>query len=513
MPDLSNRWGWLAGLAIGCALIATQPVAAQTVRFIDATPERVGLTLPQDTGLPEALWQGSSPSRLAAVLDGLPAEVQSPAQYRALVNLLRVSAAPPDGEQAMPSLASRRLAALARLGAEQDVLDLAERIDPGLRDAPYWQARATVAMLRYNLSGVCALPTQAGDAAATEQWQRLAAFCRLLRKQEEAAMVAVMLADELGGDDPVFTQLFLSRQFPERPAGPAVTPTEPLHLTMIRALSQPMALPKMWNETPALVASSVARYPAIGLEPRTEAAERAVRANVLPADMLVQLYLATELTTPLGATYRQVAITGSGPQRLAALEAFWDATAKAGLYAQLAPFSLEFMTGLDLKAVPPAFAARALRAALAARDAAATGAAQNALATAGKTQVGAEARDAAYLILALAGEPLPASVDWWPAWLKAAKPGEEKTALAAGLLQALGIAVPNASGPGPDRSASARAIARAEAGEAALLALTALAASPAPSAGLTVQAVAALAKVSPADARTVAVELAIAAGL
>ena len=321
----------MAGLAIGGWLAAVHPLAAQTIKFIDTSPEQVGLSLPQEAGLPETLWLGSSPTRLSAALNGLPAEVRSPAQHRALRNLLRVAAAPPTGDAVTPSLASLRLAALARLGAEQDVLGLAERIDPSLRQAPYWDARASVGMLRYNLAGFCGLPALTGDNATSAHSQRLVAFCRLLRQQGEAAMVAVIMADELGEDDPAFARLFLAKQFPDRPAGASVLPTQPLHLAMIRALNQPMAQPAKWSDVPALVAGGVARYPAAGLEPRTLAAERAVATNVLPADLLVQLYLATELTTTLGAAYRQLAIAGKGPAQLAAVEGFWAAAAKAGL--------------------------------------------------------------------------------------------------------------------------------------------------------------------------------------
>lgn len=513
MPGSNKKRNWLAAAAIGCALAASLPASAQTIRFIDTGPEQVGLELPDDAGLPEALWQGTSPERLAELLTELPAEVQSPARHSALVRLLRVSAQPPEGEPVTPSLASLRLSALARLGAEQDVLELAERIDPELRQAPYWQARADVGMLRYNLSGVCALPDQAGDQAATARWQRLVAFCRLLRGHEEAAMVAVMLADELGEDDAIFAQLFLARQFPKRAAGPPIMPAEPLHLTMARALKQPMASPERWNRVPGLIASGIARSPSTGLEPRTAAAERAVGLNVLPAELLIQLYLASELTTPLGVAYRQAAFATNAPQRQAALQAFWATAAKAGLYNQMAPFATGLADELDPKAAPPAFAGNALRTALVAGDAAGINTWQGALTAAAMSPEGRAAHDAAYLPLALAGGTVPALNVWWPAWKEAADPSSSEQALAAGLLEALGTPIPDANGPTADRSAAARAIAGAEAGEAALLALTALAEEPEPSPGLQVQAVEALARVSPADARAVALELAIAAGL
>ncbi|MCB9930848.1 MAG: hypothetical protein H6844_15705 [Alphaproteobacteria bacterium] len=398
------------------------------------------------------------------------------------------------------------------------MLGLAGRIDPSLRQTPYWDARARVALLRYDLAGACALPAEAGDAAATADWQRLAAFCRLLRSQEEAAMVGVMLADELAdkqdGDDAVFAHLFLARQFPDRPTGPSVMPSKPLHLAMFRALSQPMALPRTWADMPADVASGIARYPAAGLEPRTAAAERAVAANLLPADLLVQLYLASELTTPLGTAYRQMAYIQGGAGAEVAAESFWDAAQTAGVYAQLAPFSLAFAPARpDAPTSHPAYAARALRAALIADDPAAIGDWQDAFRTASLTVAGAKTLHSAYAVLALAGEPVPPPEVWWPAWQQAVKPGKDEIALVAGLLQALGQPVPKARGPKADRSKTARAIAEAPLGEAALLALNALAGTERPSHGLQVQAVGTLARLSPADARAIALELAVGSGL
>ncbi len=494
------------------ALVFSNGAAAQTVRFLDTNPEQVGLAQPYEAGLPDGLWQGTTPQRLAAAIAGLPPRISSPAQHSMLVNLLRVAAAPPPGDSVTPSLASLRVAALARLGAEQDALDLAERVDQSLADQPLWDAQATVGLLRNDLAGVCTLTAQSGENGTSAFWQRLRAFCHLLRGQEEEAMVAVMLADELGADDPTFNAMFLARQFPQRATTLSVTPSTPLHVAMLRALNVPMIAPK-WPDASPTLAAGIARLPTAGLELRTAAAERAVAANVLPADLLVQLYLATELTTPLGVAYRQAAFASSPAQQLPALDAFWSAAAAADLYAQLAPFTLANIAGLDRAAVPPDFAAKALRAAVIAGDVGSIGVWQGALRAAAFQPVGTDARDASYAIQALVGEEVPPPHIWWGAWRKAAKPSNAQAALAAGMLQALGSPAPDTKPPQADRSAAGRALAAASMGEAALLAISALSGSPPPSDGLKVQAVEALAQVDPAGARAIAVELALAAGI
>ena len=512
MPVLTNSFRSIAGFSFGFSLLWAVPSAGQTVRFIDASPENVGLASPAEAGLPETIWEGTTPQRLAAALNGLPQQVSSPAQHRALVNILRLAAAPPPGDAMTPSLASLRVATLGRLGAEQDVMDLAEKVPQAIRHAPLWQAQSAVSLARYDLAGVCNLANRGSEAVPTADWQRLRGFCQLLRGQEEEAMVAVMLADEMGEDDAVFTTMFLGKQYANRASAAPISPTKLLHLAMLRALNLKMATPK-WAEVSPTLAAGIARFPAVGLEVRTAAAERAVAGNTLPTDLLVQLYLATELSTPLGSVYQQMAYASNLPQRLQALEAFWDAAKKAGVYVQLAPYSLSYLSGSDMAGVPRSFAAKALRTALVAGDNTSIGTWQRVLLAGAGGADEAQIGDQSLAILAIAGQPALPVEQWWPAWTKAAKPSKSQIALVSGLLEAMGTPAPKVKGPKADRSATARALKDASLGEAALLALSALSGSPAPSTGLQIQAVEVLARLKPDHARAIAVELAVAAGI
>ncbi len=516
MPVLKNSFNYLKGLLVACLVAFGTPASAQSVRFIDASPEAVGLVQPAAVGLPNSLWQGTTPQRLAATLAALPDRVSSPAQYRALTTLLRVAVSPPPGEPAKPSLASLRVSALARLGNEQDALELADKVSPAIQNAPLWLARLTIGLARYDVAGACQLALNPSEAAVVAEWQRSRAFCLLLHGQEEPAMVAAMLADELTDKSAapalVFESLFLAKQYVSRAAKTAVSPKDILDLTMLRALNIKMAPPEMAGISPPL-AAAIARFPAPGLEIRTAAAERAVAANALPADLLVQLYLATELTTSLGTIYKQMAYSPDLQQRLKAITAFWDAAENAGLYVQLARPSLSYLAGIDQAGAPDEFVARAMRTAMVSGDKAGVGAWRDALLARSLLPKGAEARDHAYAILALAGEPVPPADTWWPAWFKAAKPTKAQAALVAGLLEAMGIPVPKVKGPAADKSPAATAIAEAPFGEAALLAIAALNQPAAPSDGLRVKAVETIARLNRDLARAISVEIAIAAGI
>jgi hypothetical protein len=516
MPVLNNKFRYLAGFCL-CLLTLWHGVShAQNVRFIDANPESVGLTTSAELGLPDTIWQGTTPQRLAATLIALPDRVSSPAQFRALVALLGIDAPPPPGDASVPSLASLRVSALARLGDTEGALKLAAKVSPSLQQAPLLLAQLSIKLMRYDLAGTCNLALRASDAAATAEWQRVRGFCLLLHGQEESAMVAAILADELPAastaDSRIFSPLFLAKQFPTRVPKTPVVPGDLLDLVMLRALNIKMAAPEMANVTPTL-AAGIALSPASGLEIRTAAAERAVASNALPATVLIQLYLATELTTPLGTLYKQMAYAQDVPARLKAVAAFWDGAEKAGLYAQLAPNSLGYLNGVDPASAPDEFVARAMRTAMVAGDTASLGIWRDAMLARALLSKGAEARNRSYAILALAGEPVPPVDTWWQAWLTAAKPNKSQIALTAGLLKTLGIPVPKVVGPPADKTSAAMAIAEAPFGEAALLAITALNQKDKVSDGLRVQAADAVARLNRTLARAVAVELAIAAGI
>jgi hypothetical protein len=310
--------------------------------------------------------------------------------------------------------------------------------------------------------------------------------------------------------------MFLSMTFRDRAVPADLKPETALHAAMYRFLRLRPAGPEALPAGPAPLLAGLSRNPNLPFELRTLAAEKAVAANAASAEVLAQLYLEGGGQSGTGPAYRTAAFAQDAQKRLDALQALWLMARQNGLMAQLAPFTAGMASGVNPATAPPDFVLDALRNALLAGDKAAVSAWRSALSRAGLTQAGAPTHDAAYVLLALAGETVPPAEQWWAAWRAAAKPSDAQQRLAGGLLGAVGNAFPMMPSPTVSRgSAAGRIDAMAEKapGEAALRALAALGGDARDDTAMQVVAVRTLARLHPAHARALALELAVAAGL
>jgi hypothetical protein len=515
------RGSLLRALAVASCVLTLSTAAsttdAQQIRFLEIDAQEAGLFPARDLGFPERLWNGSTREGLAAAYDEIPELVAIPAAYHALRDLLIARATLPPGPNLDPPLISRRVAALARLGATEETVSLASRAPEQFRDAQLLDAEASARLLRFDLSGACNLSQSSRVTESTASWQRLRAFCRQVYGQQEEATVAAVLAEELSRrPDDAFAALLLAMQYPTRPKPSNLLPADPLQLAMLRFQRLSLASTAQLDETPAPVLAGLLRTPNLPASLRLQAAELAVKANVSPADPLLQLYFETSYPGGVGEAYRNAAYAGPAEARRTALQLLWIEARKAGLLTQLAPYTLAVASGLEVNNPSPAFLHDALHVALLADDPAAIRTWREASKAAANTLVGERERNRSYALLALAGETMPPPERWWGDWVAAAKPTDAQQQLVGGVLGAFGLGFPLAPSPAITRtSATAGALDAAERApaEAALRALAALAQEPEPDIGLQVLAVRSLARIHPGHAHALAVELAVAAGI
>lgn len=528
MPGSSNLAGRRSILrlafpaaAAGLFLCLAAPGAeAQTIRFIETDPQQAGTAQPGQLGLPETLWEGSTRKGLGEAIDTVGATGIA-AAHRALADLLKAAAAPPaaakPGETLDPPLIARRVAALARLGAEDEALALAAKTPQQFRASGILATEADIRLLRNDLAGACNLPTSNPAATAATDWQKLRAFCSHALGQPDAAMASAMLGSLTAKTaDDTFAAMFLALQFPDGPKPAGIVPTQPLHAAMYRFLRLRPAGAQELPEEPATVLASLSRNPNLSIALRTLAMERAVAANTGSAGILAQLYLEGGGAEGVGPAYRSAAFAQNAQAKLAALQTLWSAAREAGLAAQLAPLTVGMAAVGDPAAASPDVILGALRAALLAQDRQAINAWRDALTAASLLPEGAANRDKSYALLALAGESVPPAEQWWAAWLAAAKPTDAQQQLVGGTLGALGNAFALMPSPKISRKSAAGKIARlAEKapGEAALRALATLGDGSKSDAAMQVTAVRTLALLHPGHARALALELAIASGL
>ncbi len=520
MPASNNPWLLRTGLGLAAAvwLSAGQ---AQTIRFIQVDPQQVGTMQPAEAGLSETLWDGSTREGLASAIDAIEGPSPWLAAHRALAGMLGAAAALPPAkspdETLQPPLITRRITALARLGADSEALALAVRAPQQFRQEPLLAAEADIRLLRNDLSGACNLPVANAAATATVEWQKLRAFCNQLNGEASEATAAAMLSSlSLKATDDTFAALFLALQYPQRPKPDRLIPTEPLHAAMYRLLRLRPGSAELLPAGPALLLANLGQNPNVPIAIRTLAMERAVAANAGGVGTLVQLYLEGGGSQGVGPAYRKAAFAQSVPERLRALQDLWAVARGEGLIAQLAPLTLGVIAGLDLANAPPDFIRDALRAALLAQDPAAIRKWRNAQAAATGRPGGSASRDASYALLALAGQDMGNPRQWWPIWVSAAKPSDAQQQLVGGALGAVGEGFAFAPSPnmGANRTAaSVLTLAEKAPGEAALKALAALSRERSPDLALQVAAIRSLALVHPGHARALALELAVASGL
>jgi hypothetical protein len=522
MPALSKKYHLRTGVALAAALwLGTGVAQAQKIRFIDIDPQQVGTAQPAELGLADALWVGSTRAGLAEAIDSIQGASPQLAAHRALAAMLGASAALPHaaapGETLSPPLISRRVAALARLAANDEAIALARRAPQDFRDTNMLAAETDVRLLRFDLSGACNLMQANAAASATESLQPLRAFCLQVDARASEAIVSAMLGNLPGAAaDDTFAALFLAMKYPNRGKPAGIVPATALHAAMYRYMRLRPAAGDKLPAAPASVMASLGKNPNLPFEMRTQAMERAVAFNAGDVETLAQLYLEGGGTTGVGPAYRKAAFAQNTPARLEALQALWTVAQQQGLIAQLAPFTLGTIAGLDLAAVQPNFIRDALRAALLAQDRSAIATWRDAQSAAALLPAGAASRDASYGLLALAGESVPPVEQWWNTWKKAAKLTDGQQQLVGGALGALGTGFALLPSPKIKRksvSYSIQKLAKTAPGEAALRALAALASQSSADVALQVTAVRTLARVHPGHARALALELAVASGL
>ena len=494
---------------------------AQKIRFIDVDTQQVGTGQPSVLGLADTLWAGSDRADLAEAIDSVQGTTPFLAAHRALAALLGAAAAPPPaatpGETLNPPLISRRVAALARLGANDDALTLAGRAPQEFRDSTMLTAEADVRLLRFDLSGACTLMQANGEATATESLQPLRAFCRQVDGRNSEATAAAMLGNlPSAAPDDTFAAMFLSLQYPERSKPADITPATPLHAAMYRYLRLRPAGGASLPAAPATVLASLAKNPNLPFAMRTQAMEHAVAANAGEVDILAQLYLEGGGDAGVGPAYRKAAFADNAQARLASLQELWSVAQQQGLIAQLAPLTLSRISGLDLAGAAPELIRAALRAALLAENRSAVAVWRDAQSAAALLPAGAASRDASYALLALAGESVPPVEQWWAAWKKAAKPSDAQQQLMGGSLGAVGTGfalMPSPTIKPKSLAGTITKLAEKAPGEAALRALAALTSGSSGDIALQVTAVRTLARIHPGHARALALELAVASGL
>jgi hypothetical protein len=159
----------------------------------------VGTLTRDQGGLPANVWANADPAALAAAFDALPSNYQSPAVQSLARRVLLSGADAPPGDAA--EAARNRFEALGRMGAADELSQMASGAGPALADAAIAQYAAQAELARGRRAEACARGRLAqGDPPATFIL-RLRAYCSAATGDRAAADLALEIARANRGED------------------------------------------------------------------------------------------------------------------------------------------------------------------------------------------------------------------------------------------------------------------------------------------------------------------------
>ena len=265
--------------------------AAVVVGDLGTVEGPIAGTLEAADGLGDDTWARSDRTTIIGILQGVPPATPSSAASLLLRKALLTTAAPPPGRSDR-SFNALRLSKLLDGGFVNDGADLAARIQAPMNpEILQLQADAFIRAGRdFDACGdLTAMRLQSGERF----WVQLRAFCYAVNRDLPALELTRSVIADQGLSDPSFLIMLDGLSTGQATAPETVTLPDALHVLMLARLKLPMngeIATRLGLPDSLMAAASIETPP----ELRIAAAERALRAGVLPTDLLAQIL---ELTT------------------------------------------------------------------------------------------------------------------------------------------------------------------------------------------------------------------------
>lgn len=287
-------------------------IETQQLQALDAWT--VG-TLTGAGALPRDAWANTDPAVLAALYDRLPAVYESPAAQLLARRVLLSGANAPRGDA--NAAVRKRFEALGRMGAADELSQMASGANAALNDAQIAQYAAQAELARGRRNEACARGRAALGETPAHFILRLRAYCAAAGGDRAAADLALELARGNGGEDAWYTAAVSAAAG----APPARLPAARYDNSLSAALSlaarlSPGANPLANSSTLAL--TTLARDEATPQPIRAQAAAMAFRRGAISAADARTILAATpaEVTSglpPLVSALRTMAASRGAP--------------------------------------------------------------------------------------------------------------------------------------------------------------------------------------------------------
>ncbi|WP_135079319.1 hypothetical protein [Terasakiella sp. SH-1] len=265
------------------------PVAVKTisgginVQSLDqVSTESLGV-LSGRKAFPSTMWSGTDRPLVEAMLQKLPTRPSAP-YLRILQRRLLLSAAqPPKGRSGEKSLLSLRAAKLAEMGQTQDVISLINSAPKDERNNDLAILETEALLLNNEISKACALAAANFAASQDSFWVKTMAFCRMLAKQKDQAMLSLSLLRESGDSDPTYYNLMDALNNGERGKVDHLADPKALDLALINANKAVLSKEVRASDDPIMLAF-------LTKAGDVQAIQKAVEHNIASVDFLRETF-------------------------------------------------------------------------------------------------------------------------------------------------------------------------------------------------------------------------------
>ena len=226
------------------------------------------------------LSAAKSPTKITAI----DKEISSP-----------VSPLPANGIKADGKLLILRIERLAAMGDTSAVYNLLKVAPNRATDPILLKHEADVLFLSNDNSRACDLVLRQISNLEVPYWQKASIYCQALSGNHDQANLGANLLREIGEKDEVFFGLINSLTGIEKYTITSLSNPTPLHFSMIRAAK--IKLPKdITSSNDPVVLKTIATSPNAEPALRVETAERAEKLGVLDVEVLRQIYAGVTFT-------------------------------------------------------------------------------------------------------------------------------------------------------------------------------------------------------------------------
>jgi len=172
---------------------------------------------------------------IETLLEKLPASPSAPYLRILQRRLLLTTAQPPQGQSGTKSLLAIRAAKLAEMGQTKDVSALIESAPQDKRTNDISILETDALLLENDISSACSKAAINFQTNQNNYWVKTMAFCRMMAKQNDQAMLSLSLLQDTGDNDPTFYRLMEALNAGERPTIDSLPDPKALDLALIRA--------------------------------------------------------------------------------------------------------------------------------------------------------------------------------------------------------------------------------------------------------------------------------------